>query len=252
MRESVKAVLLLLLIFSALAALFAWTDDRPDTTTWWLRIGSTAICLVSLCVLFWMQLRRNVFPDYLLDIAGEYFNRGDLCFAFDISTVEGAARLTMFYQNHRDAACRGQVALRPARGFFLGRADMETIVFQVECEPAALGFVSTSLPIPQQLQGKKQSFEVGASVRYPEGKGKLVLFRDGILLRNDSNFDNPVGTSLTVAGLAAGMIVFSSPAAAKLMLPIGVSETIDIGQDQERGTLWRPGDPDLAADQVAS
>jgi hypothetical protein len=97
------------------------------------------------------------------------------------------------------------------------------------------------------MQGKKQSFEVGASVTYPSGKGHRVRFGDGLVIRANSNFGNAFGTALTVAGAMTGQIVLSQPATVTLVLPTGVAEQVHHCSPQDVQTIWRAGDPPLDA-----
>src|SRR5262249_32151751 len=138
--------------------------------------------------------------------------------------------------------CVGRIALRPARGFFLGRGKMEPIAIEIKCEPAAFGTAKVAIPIPSELQGKRQSFDVGASVHYPNGKGRTPRFRDGIVLRANSDFGNAFATALTVAGALTGSIVWATPAKVTLDLPGGVSQDVANGSKPETKTLWKLGD----------
>ena len=134
--------------------------------------------------------------------------------------------MEVYFQNQYDKPCIGRIALRPARGFFLARANIETITYEIECAPASFGFARVAMPIPEKLQGKRQSFEAGASVHYPDGKGQQLRFFDGVYLRANTNFGNAFATALTVAGAATGMIVLTSPATANVDLPARVAEEI--------------------------
>lgn len=91
------------------------------------------------------------------------------------------------------------------------------------------------------MQGKWQSFEVGASVRYPEGYGKRIRFHDGIFLRSNTKFRNSFGTALTLIGAATGSIVFSRPATVAIALPTGVAENIPPNLAPETKILWQLG-----------
>ncbi len=43
MGESVKAICSLIIIVAAIVALFVWTDDKPDQTTWIVRISTITV-----------------------------------------------------------------------------------------------------------------------------------------------------------------------------------------------------------------
>ncbi|MEQ8852653.1 MULTISPECIES: hypothetical protein [Gimesia] len=245
MGESTKAVCALLMIVSGIAAAFAWMADRPDAVTWGIRIGGFVSAMLMLGVILKLHFRADLEHDYLRQLTGTYFNRDDFCFAFLVTPHDGLAFMDAYFQTQRDQPCMGQIALRPARGFFLTRANFDAITFEVECPPAGFGFARIAIPIPEKLQGKRLSFEVGACVRYPEGKGRRVRFHDGIFLRSNSNFGNSFGTALTAAGAATGSLVLSSPATANIELPADVAEEIPNDLAPEIKILWQLGEPPL-------
>ena len=249
MGESTKAICALVLSVGAIAAAIAWIADRPDAATWSIRIGAPTLALMAIALILKLHFRADLAYDYLRDHAGTYFNRDGFCFAIVATAVDGIAYMDAYFQNQRDKPCVGRIALRPARGFFMGRAKIETITYEIECAPAAFGFARMAIPIPEKLQGKRQSFEVGASVDYPEGKGQRLRFHDGVFLRANTKFGGSFGTALTVAGAATGSIVLSKPATATVDLPVGVTEDIPDNLIPEIKTLWQLGD--LSLDDVA-
>src|SRR5688500_16359909 len=85
-----------------------------------------------------------------------------------------------------DKPCVGRVALRAARNFFLDRNRFETIACEIPCAPAAYGVARIPVPLSATIQGKRQSFGVGASVDFPYGRGRTLRFRDGIVVRANS------------------------------------------------------------------
>ena len=246
MREFIKVVCVLIIMVTCVWAAFVWSDDRPDSTTWYFRIGCPILTLVAIGIFLKIHLKADVVSDYLRQQAGNYLNRGGFCFAFDVIPIEGICQFCVYFQNQRDQPCRGRIALRQVQGFFMNPEQIETITFEILCEPAAFGIAKLAIPLPQKLQGKRQAFEVGASVDYPQGKGKRLRFHDGIVLRHNADFGNKFGTALTIAGAMGGAIVFSKPAKATIKFPIGVAEDISEGLEPEILTLWKLGDPPLA------
>lgn len=245
MGESTKSVCALLMIVGVIATALAWTADRPDATTWGFRIGGPITVILALGLILKLQVRADLEHDYLRPLTGTYFNRDGFCFAFVVTAVDGIAFMDAYFQTQYDRPSLGRIALRPARGFFMTRAKIDSITFEIECPPAGFGFARIAIPIPEKLQGKRQSFEVGASVRYPEGKGRRIRFHDGVFLRSNTNFGNSFGTALTVAGAATGSILLSKPATATINLPTGVIEDIPDNLVSETKTLWRMGEPAL-------
>jgi hypothetical protein len=245
MGESTKSVCALLMIVGVIAAALAWTADRPDATTWGFRIGGPVTALLALGLILKLHFRTDLEHDYLRPITGTYFNRDGFCFAFVVTAIDGIAFMDAYFQTQYDKPSLGRIALRPARGFFMTRAKIDAITFEIECPPAGFGVARIAIPIPEKLQGKRQSFEVGASVRYPDGKGRRIRFHDGVFLRSNTNFGNSFGTALMVAGAATGSIALSKPATATIVLPVGVTEDIPETLVSETKTLWQKGEPAL-------
>lgn len=245
MGESTKAVCALTIIVCAVAAAFAWTATRPDAVAWGFRIGSVLVGLMALGLLLALHFRADIEPDYLHATTGSYFNRDGFCFSIVVTPIDGVAYMSAFFQSQYDRPSRGQIALRPARKFLMGRAKFDAITFEIDCPPAGFGYTRLAIPIPAKYQGKRQSFEVGASVEYPDGKGQRIRFRDGIFLRANTQFKDRLSTALVVAGAASGTLVFNKPAHVKIQLPAGVAEEISNNLPPQTQTLWQLGDPPL-------
>lgn len=246
MGESFKAVISLFMIIALIVALFAWIEDRPDQTTWIVRGASLVVAALMLTVLLKLHFRRDIAHDYLQRAVGTYFNRGGFCFGFATDVKDGVCQLHAFYQNQHERPCLGRIALRPARGFFLNRAKIDIIAFEIPIEAGAFGTTTLPIPLPREVQGKPQTFEVGASVEYPRGRGKRLRFRDGLFLRTNSNFDNSFGTALTVAGALGGAVVLSSPATISISLPKDVAEELPSDLKPESRLMWKLGDPPIS------
>lgn len=217
--------------------------------TWGFRIGGPITALLALGLILKLQFRADLQPDYLRPLIGSYFNRDGFCFGFITEAIDGVAYIVMYFQSQYDKPSLGRVAVRPARGFFMTRAKIDAITFEIDCPPAGFGTVRIAFPIPEKQQGKLQSFEVGASVSYPEGKGERVRFHDGVFLRSNSNFSSSFNTAVTVAGAAGGSLILTRPATIKVELPDNVAEEIDDTIEPETKLLWQLGDPPLKSDK---
>jgi hypothetical protein len=238
MRESFKAVLLLVVLVSATMALVVWLDDDPVGASVWMTWGSTGTAVVSLALLLKIHFRKDDAPDYLSQYAANFFNRSGFAFAIDVIAIDGVAYGRVIYQNQFSGRCQARVALRPGQNFFLKRAAIETICFDIVCGPGEFGMAFMPLAIGAERQGKKQTFEVGASARYPDGSRRQLRFRDGIMLRYDSDFANPFHTALQVGYLVAGGIMLKSPAKATIVLPTGVAAQLPSDVTSRTETLW--------------
>jgi hypothetical protein len=243
MGESIKALLALFFIVATIVACVVWADDRPTAVVWNVRIVATLVAVLSVGSLLKLHFRRDLAPDFLRQTAGEYYNRDGFCFAFAAVEVDGVCQFQAFFQNQFERPCLGRIALRPARGFFLTRAKIESLTFEIPCDGAAYGVATLPLPLPSAMFGKKQAFEVGASVTYPEGKGKRMRFHDGIFLRANTNFGDSFGTALTIAGALTGSIVYSSPATVTLQLPSTAAEEVPSDAQASLTVFWKLGDP---------
>ena len=248
MGESTKAVCTLVMIIGVFAAVFGWSADRPTETEWGLRIGGPAAASMAIIIILALHFRADLAHDYLRPITGSYFNRDGFCFALVATAVDGIAYLDVYFQTQFDRPCQGRIAVRPARGFFLTRAKIDTITFDIDCPAAGFGFVRFAIPVPAKLQGKKQSFEVGASASHPEGKGKRLRFHDGVFLRTNSNFSKPFGTAALIAGAATAsipLVALAQPVTTSVALPSGVAEEIPENLEPVLKILWKLGDSDL-------
>lgn len=242
LREFLKGVVVLTVVVAFLTAAIAWGVDRPDELTWWLRIGAPIVAIAAFGAFLQIHFQRDEVPDFLYQSHGGYFDRGGFCFAIGVHDVGGVCHVEVYFQNRYDRPCIGRIALRPKAGFF-GRQKIDTIALEIPCEPAAFGVVSMPIPVPLAVQGKRQTFEVGASVKYPQGRGKMLRFRDGIVIRTNSNFGDAFGTTLAVGALLGGNILIPQPATVELELPRGVLELPPRELQPEVKSIWRLGDP---------
>jgi hypothetical protein len=251
MVEFAKGVCCLVVMAGVGAGLLSWFHDRPDSTIWLLRLGSPLLAIVGLLIVIKLQFRKDTAPDYLRQLLGwrldqgQFFDRGGFCFGFRTTSKDGHCELNAYFQNRHERPCRGQIALRPARNFFLNRNKFDAICIDVECGAGAFGFATLPIPIPAAFQGKRQQFEVGASVKYPHGRGRKLRHSEGMVLRTNSKFANTFGSVLTVAGALGGSVVISSPAKVTLDLPFSVAEKLPDGLEPAVRTLWTLGDPPL-------
>jgi hypothetical protein len=237
MGESGKAVLALVMIVGVLGGIFAW---MLDTVNWPARLGFPAAGVASLGLLLWAMTRKNKAPDLLGAKCRTYFERVGFCFAVVPAVTDRSARLDIYFQNRYARPCRAQVVLQPSQQFFLNRRKVGSFTVEIECEGGAFGAASLPWGVPESYQGKEQSFDVAAHVKYPTGHGTLLRFKDGIHVGDAKT--NWAGI-LTAAAAATGTIVISKPARLKIKLPSNVDETVPDDAPILVQTLWRPGDP---------
>lgn len=235
MGESGKAVLALLMIVGMIGTVMAWmTDGAP----WPALAGFPALAVGSLGVLLWSLMRKDKYPDLLRQRCGGYFERDGFCFAIVPAAEEGQARLDVYFQNRFENPCQAQVVIRPSQQFFLNRRPIEMLTVEILCEGAAFGVASVPWAVPAKYQGKKQSFDIGAGVEYPAGRGAMGRYRDG--LRVGKAGSRPWSGVLTLSGAVAGIVVLHQPAKIRVQLPRGVAEDVPEDATIRVETLWMP------------
>lgn len=245
MHEFIKGACCVIVLAAVIAAAFAWNDDRPTPGTWAFRVGGPLLAIATFGAFLKIHFRRDKAPDYLLQITPHFFDRAGFCFAFVLRAENGHCYLDTYFQNKYERPCVGRIGLRPARGFF-GRRDMSAVAFEITCGPAAFGVSTVMLPVPKPLQGSRQKFEVGASVDYPDGRGSMLRFRDGSVIRTDSEFGDAFSTSLaTVAVFTGALVIPGRPPNVSLDLPSAVAEETLSNSEVVTKTLWQLGDPPL-------
>jgi hypothetical protein len=245
MNESIKAVLGLMVAACVLIGIMSWfpsMTNQVSAVTWWLRIGCPILGAIFLAPLIWAQTRKDKVPDYLARISPRYFERDGFCFAVIPQVASGDCSMHIYFQNRYDRPCSTQILIRGSSGLFSGRPDLSDITLGLSCAPAEFGRSTIPWAIPQNLQGKTVSLSLYAGVKYPDGRGTLLRYRDGLRV-------GAVGTDawregLQIAGAIGGALVLSRPARIKLTLPSGVSaskqDAIIIADTK---TIWKLGDP---------
>ena len=191
-----------------------------------------------------LHFRADVVPDYLHRHAGNYFNRGGFCFAFGRSRSRAFATCRRTFRTSTTSHVSAES--RYARGCgFLRRAKIETVIFAVDCEPAAFGFVRIAVPLMKEVQGSVSYSRWACPSQTPAAGGRGFGFGTasaGCELRVRGTH-SPRPSPLTVA--LSGTIVLTKTATATIDLPLGVAENVPGGSEPEKETLWRLGDPPL-------
>lgn len=246
MREFIKGIFVVTILAGVVATPIVWVDDRPDSTTWALRFGAPLAAIAAFLAFLRLHYRKDEVPDYLSQLGLPFFDRGGFSFAFALRAEEVLCFLDAWFQNRFEKPCHGRVALQPARGFF-GRRKVNVIAFDIGCPAAGFGVATVCVPLPAAVQGRRQKFEVGASVVYEDGRGRMLRFRDGISIRTDSDFQDILGNAIKVAAAFVGTFVFSSPATATIRLPNHVAAELPRDIPPTVKVLWQLGDGPLAA-----
>ncbi|MBN2475470.1 MAG: hypothetical protein JXB62_12740 [Pirellulales bacterium] len=224
MQESIRSTLALVIIVSIVATAVSWFAMGADIDgqTWAWRVGSPACGILALLVFLKIHLREDAVPDFLARRCKNFFERDGFCFTVVPAVRAECCFLDVFFQNRYANRSEATVMVAPSRGFILA-AKLRRVVVEIHCAPAAFGVARCRWPIPSKYQGKKQSLDVAATVRYPEGRGRLLRSRCGIYV-----------------GRVTNTLGIEKPAHVKLRLPLcGENDEDGDGQeDIQIETLW--------------
>jgi len=243
MTVSAKAVIALVVVVCFFTTIVAWSDVRwSPAWTWALRLVPPVIGLGALVLVCWAQWRKDKVPDFLRRVTKTYFDRRGFCFSVGAKVRDDTCLLQIVYQNRYERRCEARVVLKPSVGFFLTRKKVRNMALDIECGPAAFGLAQIPFPVPEKYQGQTVSFDVGAAVRYPEGRGKMLRYREGLTV-GTAKFSSYGGQALTLAGLFVGAAIISRAARATVLLPVGVKEELPEDTPVEIEALWKLGDP---------
>lgn len=240
----VKSVLGVLLALCVVPTMMVWTPGifvPQDQVIAWLKIILPVLCVSLLTLLIWAQSRRDKAPDFLAHVSRRYFERDGFCFALVPRVHQGHHAMDVYFQNRHDRCCAARVVLKVCAGPFTTRPEIGNLDSRVACGPAEYGYTSIPWPIPPQLQGTKLTLNIYADVRYPEGRGKLLRYRNGVRVRAASG--DIVETGLFAAAALAGHIVIARTANITVKIPAGVSSTLPDASSSRTWILWKPGDP---------
>jgi len=237
MGQSAIAVVALVFIVFSIAAAVAWVVAEWHL---FIEVGLTLGALASFSALVYSMTRRDMAPDFLRRVTRSYFERDGFTFAIVPQARDGVCYMRILFQNRFSEPCEAQVVLKPSRQFFMTRRPIDQVAVGIKCDGGAFGDASVPWGIPKQFQGKSQNTDIGASVRWPHGKGEMLRFRDGMPTRGPKLDAFQVTT--TVAGALGGMIVLHTPARCRIRLPANVAESVPDDSPIEFRTLWRPGD----------
>lgn len=244
MRESIKAILGFFVIigFGVAFVIIALTYEALKPKFLMIACAAFFIGIIALVMLLKMHFRKDLLPDFLSGIEKNFFEKNGFCFALKPKVENGFCILYIYFQNRYDRESLAYIVMQPSIGFFLNKRKIDSVHVRIKCNAAAFGLQKVPLPIPQKYQGKVQSFDIGANVSYPGGRGKMQRFRDGLRV-GKAKINRMADQMLTVAGMFGGAVVTSSPASFTFSMPGGVAETLpDDMHIDETETIWQLGD----------
>jgi hypothetical protein len=249
MNQSLKSLLALLILVCLIASVLGWTTrgiGGVPGSQFWLRC-SGIIVIPAVALLAWADFRRDLAPDLLKKAVGNYFEQNGLDFTV-IPVVENSCFFwRVLYQNRFERGCSAVVAFRPGGQFLpFTRPDLTEVVVDIECPGAAFGSVTVPYALTEKHQGKLVRFEVRAETTYPNGKGKMLRFRDG--RRTSNRYKSGADTALTIASAATGHMHIKNPATFRCRLPKNVAPQA-VGVISQR-IIWQPANDDMQVGQA--
>lgn len=241
MNQSLKSVIAFLILVTLAAGVLGWTTrgiGGVEGSQFWMRVIGFG-CPPLVALLAWADFRKDKAPDLLREAVGSYFERDGFCFAFRVGDEAGRCVWTVWFQNRYERPCRARVSFRPAvKNLGVRRPSLEHIDFELECPGAAFGKVLIPYPVPASEQGYRRSFEVAAVVHYPDGRGALLRFRNGLRVagRQKSGLD----TALMATAALAGHLHYHRAARFTAQLPSNVLTALPPEPAPTPLILWMP------------
>jgi hypothetical protein len=144
--------------------------------------------------------------------------------------------VNMIFQNRYERRSIAKIAIRPCDFWPFGKES--PAIFHIECGPGSFGMANLPIALPAKYQGKKQKFDVGAEVSYPEGKGKMLRFRNAIMIRNNLHFRNNFMTMASILMATHLHIQWEIPPRFTIQLPNNVAEQIPADSKQYTEIMW--------------
>ena len=239
LREIVKGLALFAIVVGIFASAFAWA--LPDVG-WPYRLGGPVVAVTGFGTFFWAHYRRDLAPDFLSEQFATYFDQNGFCFALLADVHKGFGVLRLYFQNRHERSCNARVAARPKQALFglWKEATMDAVMFNVACPPAGYGVVTLPVSFAPDARGRDVTLQVGASVQYPQRRGRTLRFRDAITLRTDAEFDDKLAAVAIAAVLVTGGIGWYSPAMTTVTVPLNAAEPPS-GAEPFTEIIWQLG-----------
>ena len=192
-------------------------------------------------VVFKVTRSPGKFPDQLRSLFRKYFEREGFCFAPVVEVHDGAALLSIYFQNRHARDAVATVAMRPAAGSFrLSRPALPSVSIQIHCPGVAFGVARIPFYVEPEYRAKRLAFEIAADVHYPHGRGKMIRMHGGMRTSSIANLSQGIRLLKALAGLAFGILHEEHPARTFLTVPHGVTDGGPAAPQVEIAILWQP------------
>jgi len=225
MSQTLKSVLGMLVILGGIGGITWLMQANPgETWIWWWRVGSALSVGIPSILLIREAFRKDLAPDYLHQLMGDYFERNGFCFAACLENADQGCQLELYFQNQYEGFCKAVVWLVPTKDVFVDRSGLGEKKFEIDCGPGAFGKVTEDISVPSQLKGETTRWDVTANVEYPQGRGRLLRYRNGMRVSASRE---------------------SSPARILLKFPVSGTSRQKGSAPHRVVTLWQMGDAQM-------
>jgi len=243
-NETRKVIIGFITVVMGFGAAFAWVTTPITTTVWTVRIITGGIAATGLGLLIWGAVRKDFAPDWIRSFGGTILERSGFQFLPIPTVVNENFCFRLWYQNRHENPCAVRVLLAPEKTFLLKTPKVGPVLCAFEIAPAGFGFVLIPVNAEPAFQGKKVSFRVHAHAKWPDGKGRLLRFRDGLNVGTlpGSSRDDLMRALALVSGNASSVTKYT------VVVPSRVKE--EPTQPQSHQPLWQLGDPLITPVQI--
>lgn len=236
-RETIGCAGVLSIVVAVIGSIPVWIIE-PSSLVWVLRVGFIILLVLGSLACFYSGNRNDEAFDYLRQISrGQHFDQDGFAFLPLLTSRKGVAYVEIFFQNQRDCRCEARVVMEALPIPFSGYR-LNPIAFAIPCEAGVFGVARIPIPAPAKSQGKVNTWNVGASVKFPSGRGGLLRFGQGLSVGfvADQSWDN----AIMIAGLLTLTPVLKTPARSKMAIPTDVMEQVPADLKPEIEVLEMP------------
>ncbi len=240
MKQFIGLSLTLILVLSTLGGGVSWLSPinaAEPTFSWTVRIATAILFPVSLVGLIVMAAQPESVPDFLEALGKRRMGRGGVLFVFDCVARDRLAWLEIHYQNRFDKPAYVAVAVQPSQNFTMARNEIDPVLVQFSCGPAAYGIIRVPIALRREYQGHQQLFDVAAQDEYPQGTGNCLRNTVGPEISKLNVLGLKTAVALARFAATGHLVGLTIQSRVKLLLPLDVAEAADqlpaIQQDEQ-------------------
>lgn len=205
----------------------AWTIPARQGEagfTWGMRIFSTLCLVMPIFTMIWLHRLPDLAPGFLAKMRGGPAERDGLHFVCKMEVEDSRGCMVVYYQNRYNRPCDAKISLRVQPSLFKD-TEMPKFTFNISAEGGEYGKQSMVWAIPRILQGKKANWDITAEIKYPKGRGTLLIGRSGL------------ETGRTSFTIRHGSVFV------QITTPTGVDNFLTQPAELQSKILWKMGDP---------